>query len=376
MKHVLLALYFVGAGVIVAACGGTSESVFSSQEGEHGSDDPNAGKSFGDIDVGGTTSACVTEVASATLAPTNLVFVYDKSGSMGDTLTGFDPQRKWLPVGEGVKQFFGDPYSKTVRASLQFFPLSDTSIASACAHPYSAPTVPLAPASDAAFVRALDDAKPSGGTPTLPALQGGVQYARSVAATRPGDKTAVVLVTDGEPGFWDPAANAFVPGCANNDVAHVAETAASSFAGTPRVPVYVIGVGPQLASLNRVAAAGGTGAAIMVNVSDPGSTKAAIVAALDGIRRREVACDFSIPPPPRGEELDPNAVNVVHKRANGTEVVLAHDPDCATPEGWRYDDRTKPTRILLCAASCDAVKRSADGQVAIAYGCKTKVALR
>ena len=55
---------------------------------------------------------------------------FDKSGSMGDTATGFDPALKWTPVGTGMKEFFADPYSKTLRASLQFFPLDDNTIPS------------------------------------------------------------------------------------------------------------------------------------------------------------------------------------------------------------------------------------------------------
>ena len=377
MKRVVVAGTVVLSGLVSFACGSAGDSTFDDGS-NSGSDGTNGGSSGGrqlpEIGPSGTSSACVTEMAGAELAPTNLVFVYDKSGSMGDTATGFDPAKRWIPVGSGLKQFFADPYSKTLRASLQFFPLSDDTIETTCAHPYANPVVPLSPASDPAFITAIDSMKPSGGTPTLPALAGGIAHAKAIAVARPGEKTAVVLVTDGEPGFWDPDKNAYTPGCANNDVAHVAEAARAAFSGTPSIPTYVIGVGPNLQSLQAVAAAGGTSAAVMVDVNDPAGTRSALVSALDTIRRREVSCDFAVPPPPAGETLDPYAVNVAITGAGG-ERVLGYSKDCASPEGWRYDDIRAPKRILLCSAACEAA-REPDGKVSIAFGCKTKLEVR
>ncbi|OJY17078.1 MAG: hypothetical protein BGO98_13050 [Myxococcales bacterium 68-20] len=374
MKRVLVAGTLALSGVVSIACGSAGDSTFndgSNTDGQ-GANGPNGGSGeLPEIGPSGTSSACVTEVAGAELAPTNLVFVYDKSGSMGDVATGYDPAKRWLPVGSGLKQFFADPYSKTLRASLQFFPLSDDTIDTACAHPYASPVVPLSPASDPAFIAAIDSMKPSGGTPTLPALAGGITHAKEIASARPGEKTAVVLVTDGEPGFWDPSKNAYTPGCANNDVAHVAAAARQAFEGTPSIPTYVIGVGPKLESLQAVATAGGTGAAVMVDVNDPASTKSTIVSALDAIRRRELSCDFSLPPPPPGETLDPYAVNVAITGASG-ERVLGYSKECASPDGWHYDDISNPQRILLCSAACTAA-RETNGKVSIAFGCKTKL---
>ncbi len=365
---------FLGAvvllGLVAAACGDENASTFSDKKEQT---PPGSTPALPEIGPSGTGSACVTEVSRADLAPTNLIIVYDKSGSMGDAAGGFDPAKKWIPVGAGMKEFFADPYSKTLRASLQFFPLSDDTIQTACAHPYATPTVALRPASDPAFVEALDKTKPSGGTPTLPALQGGITYAKEIAAARPTEKTVIVLVTDGEPGFFDPGTQKFEPGCANNDVSNVAAAAKAAKDGTPSIPTYVVGVGPSLQSLNAVAAAGGTNAALMVDVNDAAATKSAIVNALNGIRQQEIACDFSLPPPPGGQELDPLAVNVALKNADGSENVLSYSKECKTPDGWRYDDAVNPTRIFLCESSCTAARGTKDGSVSIAFGCKTKV---
>ncbi|MEA2748986.1 MAG: hypothetical protein QOI41_3129 [Myxococcales bacterium] len=377
MNSQLLARASVALSMALVACGSDAASTFG--EPAQPADAPSgvpAGSSLGEIGPKGTASACVSEVASAELAPTNLVIIYDKSGSMGDAATGFDPAMKWLPVGAGMKEFFADAYSKTLRASLQFFPLDDDTIATTCAYAYGTPKVALTSAADPAFTQAIDATRPSGGTPTLPALQGGIAYAKQIATDRPGDKTAVVLVTDGEPGFWDAAQNAFVPGCVDNDVAHAALAAKTAFEASPAVPTYVVGVGSKLDSLNAIASAGGTSAAVIVDTADPVKTKADIVSALAAIRKTEVSCDFSIPPSPAGQELDPYAVNVVLQQSDGSEKVLGYSKTCETNDGWRYDDVAQPTRILLCATACADARTASLGKVSIAYGCKTHVAVQ
>ncbi len=361
------------------ACGSESSQFGdpSAPNGGTGGNGVPAGSSgLGEIGPKGTSSACVSQVSGAELTPTNLVFMYDKSGSMGDTTSGFDPALKWNPVNEGMTGFFGDPYSSTVRASLQFFPIQDIDIAAACAAPYGTPQVALTMANDPMFVSTLQATKPEGGTPTLPALQGAIAYAQQVAARRPTDKTAIVLVTDGEPGFWDSTQKAFVPGCPNNDVAHVAAAAQAAFAGTPSIPTYVIGVGPSLDKLNQIAAAGGTSAAMMVDVSDPTTTKSQIETNLGKIRTATVSCDFSIPPPPPGEQLDPFAVNVVLTKNDGSQQVLSYSKTCSDAGGWQYDDPGNPTRITLCSAACDEARSSAQGKVSLAFGCTTQVSVQ
>ena len=66
---------------------------------------------------------------------------------------------------------------------------------------YARPDVPIEPLPAVAqkIKDSLDDHRPGGGTPTLPALAGAVQYATSLGASHPDHKTIVVLATDGAP---------------------------------------------------------------------------------------------------------------------------------------------------------------------------------
>jgi hypothetical protein len=357
----------------LAACGGSDDSQFGSPN------DPNAGGFGGggqfSTDPVGTNAACVTDMHNATLPAVNLVIMYDKSGSMGDPAEGANPNVKWVPVNAGMKAFFGDPKSSGYNASLQFFP-APGNVSATCGADYQDPLVPLTPlAKSASLAQALDGAQPQGGTPTLPALEGAIAYAKATIAARPEEKTVVVLVTDGEPGM---VVNGQVAmGCADNDVAHVAAAASAAFTASPSIPTYVIGVGPDLSALDGIAAQGGTGTAFMISVSDPTQTRTQLQSAFDAIRSKEkVSCVFAVPAPPPGEQLDPGRVNVAFTNAAGAETPLVYSSDCSAPNGWRYDDRNNPTHIELCTSTCASAQSDPDSKLTIAFGCKTNVAVQ
>ncbi len=321
-------------------------------------------------------SACAIDRQGARLSPVNLVFVYDKSGSMGDPVDGFDPAERWFPMNQGMVSFFSDPRSASLSAALSFFPVTGD-VSAACAGPYDDPArahppgLPLTslatPESRAMFSNLLTNTVPQGGTPTLPALQGGVALARSIAQTHPYETTVVVLVTDGEPGIW--IDTRVQPGCVDNDLPHVAEAARTAVTGSPSIPVYAIGIGPSVGNLDTIAQAGGTGKATMIGVGDPARVTADLLATLESIRMQTFSCDFPIPPPPERLTFDPNQVNVTFTTAAGS-TTLERDPNC-TRAGWRYDSESAPTKILLCPAACRNVQQDTSGRIGIVFGCAT-----
>ena len=370
MRHGMGVVWVTGLSIaaLALACGGNSGSTFSDPNGG----DPNGGGNNGNLgsfstDPVGTNAACVTNTANAGLAPANLVFMYDKSGSMGDPAEGGDPNIKWIPLSTGMGAFFTDPQSGGINASLQFFP-APGDLTTTCGAPYATPKVALT-AQTAQLVTTINATQPQGGTPTLPALQGAVTYAAQIASQHPSDKTAIVLVTDGLPGFYQNGQQ--IEGCTNNDVAHVAAAAAAAYAAKPSVPTYVIGVGPALDNLNAIAVAGGTAHAYMVSVSDPTSTKNDLLAALNTVRAATVSCDFDMPAAPDGQQIDVNHVNVAYI-TNNQETVLTYSADCSNASGWHYDNITAPTRIEMCPTSCSQIQADRSGQLKIAFGCQTK----
>jgi len=42
----------------------------------------------------------------------------------------------------------------------------------------------------------------------------------------------------------------------------------------------------------------------------------------------------------------------------------------ANPNGWYYDEPSKPTKILLCKSICDTANATAGGKIEALVGCK------
>lgn len=322
--------------------------------------------------------ACAVDTQLAALSPLNIVFVYDKSGSMGNPNDGFDPAARWNPMQTGMLAFFSDPSSSSINAALSFFPVNGD-LTTACSGPYDNPQgatphgLALTPLNTDqgrnAFVTLLQNTTPQGGTPTLPALQGGIKLAQKIASDQPGAKTVVVLVTDGEPGFF--VEGQVVSGCADNDVAHVAQIAADALAGTPSIQTYVVGIGPSLDSLQAIAQAGGTVEATIMSDADPAATSKIFHDTLAAIRTETFSCDFPMPKPPPGQTLD--SVNVAFNSSLGGQATIPRNDSCAPGGGWHYDVPGAPTKVVLCQDSCSQIQGDTKGQLSVVFGCATVI---
>jgi hypothetical protein len=95
------------------------------------------------------------------------------------------------------------------------------------------------------------------------------------------------------------------------------------------------------------------------------------------IKSVPLPCNYTIPPPPAGENLDPLKVNVGYTPPSAPDQMMyrkANDQNaCGTELGWYYDDPARPKQINLCPAACTQV--AAGGTVGIAFGCETIVLL-
>jgi hypothetical protein len=341
--------------------------------GTAGATSPPAGAS-----TAGADSACAVETRTAELSPVNIVFVYDKSGSMGNPADGFDPAARREPMQAGMQAFFSDPSSGSLSAALAFFPVNGD-LSSACSGPYDSPqsanprglalTALNTEEGRGAFLSLLKNTSPQGGTPTLPALEGGARLAHEIATDHPGEKTVIVLVTDGEPGFF--VEGQVVEGCTDNDVTHIAQVAAGALGGTPSIPTFVVGIGPSLDSLQAIAQAGGTEHATIMSDADPATTSASFHETLAAIRSATFSCDFPLPKPPLGQTFD--AVNVAFKSSQGSDTTIARNDACSPGGGWHYDVPMAPRKIVLCQDSCDLIQSDTDGRLSVVFGCATVV---
>ncbi|MBS2013342.1 MAG: VWA domain-containing protein [Deltaproteobacteria bacterium] len=369
MRRVVWSVLGVCSFALLVACGTEGASEFPPTDPPK-TDDGNGNGNFDtqsapvDGGGGGTTDgnsdpSCATVKAEAKLTPVNMVVMYDQSGSMGDTTESptFDPTKRWIPVGNAMKAFFTDPASAGMRASLSFF--ADATNSCNVAN-YSTAEVPLTALPSATLSSTIDAHAPKGDTPTRPAMQGAIAQAQAVLASHPGEKTVIVLVTDGEP-YGCGINNATQ---SNAEIANVV-TDVSAVAGT--IPTYVVGVGPSVANLDAVAAAGGT-TALHVSVGTPATTTAELVTAMGKIRGQLASCDFAIPAPPDGRTLDLDKVFVVRTPSGKAAETLPYDQSCKGA-GWRYDDPKKPAKVILCDATCDVVKADPGGKIDVQFAC-------
>jgi len=335
--------------VTVVACSGDGSSFPNGGNGNNGNGNGsgnNPGFNVGDGGSGGgDLSKCATTTATPTPVPVSLVFMFDKSGSM-------DQDSKWTSCKSGLTSFFADPASAGLSASLQFFPQNNNECSDST---YAAPSVAMRALPDStSFANAMNNNSPNGGTPTLPALTGAIEYAQSVQKASPGDKVAVVLVTDGEPNDC------------NSSVGNVSSEAASA---ASTIPTFVIGIG-NAGNLDQIAQSGGTTKATIVSTTNAQQTAQDFQTALNAIRGLTLACEYQIPPPPQGETFDESKVNVVYTPTNGGPQTLTYNQSCTGGTGWHYDDLNNPKKIILCQSTCDSVQQKS-GKIDIVLGCAT-----
>ncbi|WP_437581014.1 vWA domain-containing protein [Sorangium sp. So ce887] len=406
MKLPTMTIVLLTVGAIGVACGGNGAGDGSSQAGsgngssssgtnggtgEGGAGEGGAGfgglPGFGgNLSPGGTSNggssgeggACATETAKADIEPVYLAFAFDVSGSMG---MGDDPWHdkslKWDPVVAATKQFFDDPLSQGLNASLRFFPSEGDTDTKCTADTYLTPEVTMTPLPSPAFAEAIDAVTPEttndwrGGTPTLFVMQGTISYVATQRMDTPG-RYAIVLVTDGYP-----------QGCGSryNKVDLVADEAASAL--DDGVPTYVIGVAnppiegaPEtVEGMDDVAVAGGTDHAYLIDTGNPAATTAAFKAAVDAIRGASVSCTVGIPPAPDGRSFDAQKVRVTTTSGDGEPTALTYDQECATEDAWRYDSAENPAQIVLCDSTCATIQADPKAALGVDFTCEDVITI-
>jgi hypothetical protein len=304
-------------------------------------------------------AACGLITDDAKSTPLDLYIAFDRSSSMvGD---------KWDSAKLGLAAFINDPDSAGIGVALNFFPLENTP--TTCNQfDYQPPKVDFAPLPGNAklITDAMAAAMPTGfSTPIYPALGGAILAAKAYAQTNAGHAAAVLLVTDGAP--QGPAAM-----CGNvnpEDPKVIADLAAAGVSyGIKTFVVGLPGINPQIA--NQIAIGGGTGAAIVVGSFN---VKTEFQKALAQVRGEALPCEYQIPDKVEGGQVNVGDVNVLITPNGGSAAVLPQDVTCGA-KGWKYDDPVKPTKIIFCPASCQALKTDFGAKVQILLGCKTEVA--
>ena len=332
-----------GTGQGAGGTGGDGGSIF------------DGGPKDGDIDP---DASCGLLTKEAVVLPVSLYIAFDKSSSMVG--------EKWNASKAGLSAFVNDPASADIKVALNFFPLDNNPTCDQFA--YKPPLVPYGPLPQnaPAITAAMSATSPTGfNTPIYPALGGAILAAKEQGDNNPGEASAVLLVTDGQP---QGPAN-MCGGVNPEDPAVIANLAATGV--TFGVKTFVIGLpGVNQAFANQVAAAGGTTSAILVGALN---VQTEFQNALAKVKGEALPCEYEIPAEVEGGQVDYGFVNVLLTPQGGQATVLPQDPSCQA-EGWKYDDPVNPKHIVFCAASCSALKKSVGGKVQILLGCQTEIA--
>ncbi len=258
-----------------------------------------------------------------------------------------------------MKPFISKPQFYGLGIGLQYFPLR----AQCSIDAYAMPAVPFGtlPDATARLEASLDVQQMPGGTPTVPVLEGTTRYARSWAQNHPGRQTVIVLATDGVP---DETCAAAPPGGLSNSLENVKTVASGAAAASPPIRTFVIGVGKDLVALNQIAAAGGTGQALLVDTQI--NADIAFLDALNTIRNNALGCSFAVP---YVKGTDPANAHVrLIADTPGHSFVAERVSERATC-GWYFEGTVPNNKVVLCPTSCDAMNNAGAGRLYVEFGC-------
>lgn len=189
-------------------------------------------------------------------------------------------------------------------------------------------------------------------TPSLPALQGVIDYCDQYQDAHPGEKCVVVFATDGDPRG----------GCNNSE--NTIENAAAIGASND-VLTYVVGIeGSNESFMDDLAAAGGTYAAYILGGGAAGEQD--LLEALNNIRNT-FACSYAVPDGTAPELLS------VDWNEGGTSTALQRVDDVTAcggvPGGLAYYYSDDLEQIILCSDACEVVKASVGSNMQLRVAC-------
>lgn len=326
-------------------------------------------------DCGGTA---VEPTIKRTVIPGNILFVYDMSGSMRDVFptTG---RTKWEEARDAVTNAI-TPLADSVNVGVVFFPLtngcgSDDDRGDSCCVPAFGTDAQINFLPGAEFLTAWStfwgpDRQVDGNTPTMEALQAAGAALSSVAGTLTG-KTAVVLITDGDPncGVAFPDLG-FFPTQEQIDMAIAGQVAQlvplpTDWLATLGIATHVFGLpGPTpnaLPVLNGIAMSGGT--TQHISADNPMTLQTEIAKIIgESVSTSFDTCSIGLPKEPP----DPNDVQLVVVES-GLEQSVARD--LGTGGGWTLSGSGASMEIILQGELCNNARAGTYDKISVVFGC-------
>lgn len=387
--------FLVSSSLLAAACGGESPAAPMEPVADSTPQFPTGGPP---PIVKATPPLCAeaTGEYEATREPSNVLFLYDRSGSMHIQLPS--KATRWDATKKGFFELL-EKLPPSTAAGLMLFPQGDAPVNAWCGIDPSVNDVhcksgwpepsqkdrcdagQYAPSVSSALlstgqVDALESAvkRSDGefywGTPLSTALRAAIAAQRT--SDLPGAKS-VILLTDGNP------TSCSAEGI-SNDISHVVDAAAVGLdAKGPLVRTFVIGLtdssrqAAKASNLSPIAVAGGTKRSSTCEKNDSCFYKLTdrtfaddLERVFDAVSRQAFDCTFNLPAASVG--ADTSQINVRLESVLRGSPTVARDP--AHKEGW--DFLPNGTQIQLYGEACTAMKDEA-AKLRIVVGCPAVV---
>jgi hypothetical protein len=324
--------------------------------------------------LSGTSGTCEPPICTGSLQSSqvktpNFHFLVERS-----TASAL-PAAKWPGIINGLGNYLASAGAAGVRAAVQFFPDGPPWIPGSCDAATclgaASPMFPYGPVANcgvrplpsfglqnlpnavfSANVKAVTVG--AGLAPTPMAYAGAVNIARTYG----GDRNIVLVLTSD---ITTCDAQVFT---SVNSLAGQASSALVSF----KIKTWVISVGLVGALYDPIARAGGTNGVITVPVGDD----VALTQAITAIKTNYFSCSFPLPPPSLFDKAHPkvelkNAVGAVV--STFTQVNDAGSCLPASTAHFYYDDNAQPTKLVLCPATCSAVRANIGYAIKITLSC-------
>lgn len=388
-KSLISHAVFLSLGLVALACGSESEG-----KPADALPAPELGDGTPDEKVDSPAPAICAESTgqyAATREPSNVLFLYDRSGSMHIQLQS--QETRWKAMKDGFFTLLSS-LPQSTSAGLMLFPQGDDPVNAHCgidatlndvkcqtgwpepagtnrcnASTYATdvPTGALTSGQVQAIKDKVSASDPGfyWGTPLATALRAAI--AAQKASTTPGAKS-VILLTDGNPTSCSDSG-------ITNDISNVTEAAAEGLQGK-LVRTFVIGLtdssrqAAKAENLSPIAVAGGTKRSAGCEADNSCFYKltdanfaADLKAVFEEISLQAFDCTFNLPP--QSADTDPSLINVQLSDDNGTRTVAR---DASKKNGWDY--LPNGTQIQLYGQACTDMK-DAEAKLRIVLGCKT-----
>ncbi len=310
-------------------------------------------------------AACVGTQLESEGLPIDIYFLLDRTDSMTYPISSSPDVTRWEYIQGALRDFLNNPEVTDIRVGMGYFNLDGTrnEDPNCVLSEFEEPAVPIGDPADVTgdIMAVMDELAPQlqGWTPTVVALKGAINYAKSYHRQNTDRQTVVAIVTDMYPTM-----------CLVDDVVSVqdiADVAKEGFESDPSIRTFVIGLEANF-NLASVARAGGTGQPFLVDEGD--DYTGPFVDRLRRISDQAVACNLKIPPvTSAAETFDPAQVVVTFEYDGEIEEIprVSAASTCETSRhgGWYYTD-DEQTTVTLCPCTCANI---GGGTITVAAGC-------